>query len=65
MESDTQEKQRVSTELQAELGAAEPVEVQIGGADAARSEENILEWKAYLPEDCVTTMIQMGWDVTT
>jgi hypothetical protein len=34
-------------------------------ADVARSENNVLKWMAYLPEDCIRTMIQMGWDVTT
>jgi hypothetical protein len=34
-------------------------------ADVARSERNILRWMAYLPEDCIKTMILMGWDVTT
>jgi hypothetical protein len=31
----------------------------------ARSEANILEWMSYLPQDCVETMIRMGWDVST
>jgi hypothetical protein len=35
------------------------------GDDVARSERNILHWMTYLPEDCVRTMIRMGWDVTT
>jgi hypothetical protein len=34
-------------------------------ADIARSENNILQWMSYLPEDCIKTMIAMGWDVTT
>jgi len=34
-------------------------------ADVARSKKNVLKWMAYLPEDCIRTMIQMGWDVTT
>jgi hypothetical protein len=33
--------------------------------DDARSENNILQWMSYLPEDCIKTMIQMGWDITT
>jgi hypothetical protein len=24
-----------------------------------------LRWMSYLPEDCIRTMIAMGWDVTT
>jgi len=45
--------------------AATPVEVRVNDDDVARSEENILQWMSYLPEDCVRTMIEMGWDVTT
>jgi hypothetical protein len=45
--------------------AAAPVDVRVKQDDAARSEENILKWMAYLPEDCIRTMIDMGWDVTT
>jgi hypothetical protein len=56
----------------AELSADPPevavlAEVPLNDADAARarSEENILQWMSYLPEDCVRTMIDMGWDVST
>jgi hypothetical protein len=38
---------------------------RVCNADLIRSEENILRWMAYLPQDCVETMIRMGWDVTT
>jgi hypothetical protein len=66
MAKDIQRQQRVSGELQPEpSGATAPVEVRVNGADAARSEENILQWMSYLPTDCVNTMIEMGWDVTT
>jgi hypothetical protein len=34
-------------------------------ADVTRSENNVLQWMSYLPEDCVKTMIQMGWDDST
>jgi hypothetical protein len=33
--------------------------------DIRRSEDNILQWMSYLPEDCIRTMIVMGWDVST
>jgi hypothetical protein len=33
--------------------------------DVARSEKNILAWMAYLPPDCIQTMIKMGWDCNT
>jgi hypothetical protein len=45
--------------------AATPADAPLNGADAVRSEENILQWMSYLPEDCVRTMIDMGWDITT
>jgi hypothetical protein len=33
--------------------------------DVRRSEDNILQWMSYLPEDCIRTMIAMGWDIST
>jgi hypothetical protein len=33
-------------------------------ADVKPSTETIEKWRAYLPEDCVNTMIKMGWDKT-
>jgi hypothetical protein len=66
MEADSQAQQRVSAEVPTESSeASTPVEVQVSNADAARSKDNILQWMAYLPEDCVSTMIVMGWDLTT
>jgi hypothetical protein len=66
MEADTPVRQRVSVDLQTEPSdATAPVGVRANAADVARSEENILQWRSYLPEDCVKAMIAMGWDVTT
>ena len=31
----------------------------------ARSEANVLCWMEYLPQDCIETMIRLGWDLTT
>jgi hypothetical protein len=31
----------------------------------ARSEANVLRWMKYLPQDCIATMIRLGWDLTT
>jgi hypothetical protein len=45
--------------------AAAPLVAAVYDADTARSEENILQWMSYLPEDCIRTMIVMGWDLTT
>ncbi len=33
--------------------------------NSMRSLGNIRRWRSYLPEDCVDTMIKMGWDQTT
>jgi hypothetical protein len=41
------------------------IDVRANEADAARSDQNMLQWMSYLPEDCIRTMIAMGWDVTT
>ena len=41
-----------------------PIDVRVDD-DVARSEANILRWMAYLPEDCVKTMIAMEWDLST
>jgi len=41
-----------------------PIDAQ-ADHDVRRSEDNILQWMAYLPKDCIKTMIAMGWDVST
>jgi hypothetical protein len=65
MDTYTQAPQRVFVELPEELSeTASSIDLQ-NDADVARSEKNVRQWMAYLPEDCVRTMIQMGWDVTT
>ena len=33
-------------------------------ADAARSAQNVSQWRTYLPEDCVRAMVDNGWDLT-
>ena len=45
--------------------AAVSIDVRANEADAARSDQNMLQWMSYLPQDCIRTMIAMGWDVTT
>jgi hypothetical protein len=64
MDTHTQTLQRVIFDLLGGLSVASSMDAQ-SDADVARSEKNVLKWMAYLPEDCVRTMIQMGWDVTT
>ena len=34
-------------------------------ASSLRSAANVRLWRSYLPEDCVNTMIRLGWDQTT
>jgi hypothetical protein len=66
MQTDTQVQPQVFMELAAELwDAPAPAGVGVGNTDLVRSEENILRWMAYLPEDCIRTMVLMGWDITT
>jgi hypothetical protein len=66
VETDTRVPQPAFVELPGDRpDAAPPVDAPLNGANAARSEENILQWMTYLPEDCVRTMIDMGWDITT
>jgi hypothetical protein len=60
----TQVPQRVFIDLLEGLDTPSSMDVQTD-TDVARSEKNILQWMDYLPEDCIRTMIQMGWDVTT
>jgi hypothetical protein len=64
MDTYTQVPHRVFIDLLEGLSAPSSMEVQ-NDDDVARSERNILRWMEYLPEDCIRTMIQMGWDVTT
>jgi hypothetical protein len=65
MDTDAQTLHGLFFEVHAESsGAAAPV-VSPANDDVARSENNILQWMSYLPEDCIRTMIQMGWDVST
>jgi hypothetical protein len=66
MERDTLVQQQGFVEVPEEPSdVATSAEVRANADDAARSEENILQWMSYLPEDCIRTMIEMGWDVTT
>jgi hypothetical protein len=74
METDTQVQQRAMVEfpVQPSETAAPidaPIDAPVGAtvdkADAARSAANVVQWQSYLPENCIKTMIAMGWDVTT
>jgi hypothetical protein len=47
------------------LAIAARADARETATDMAHSEENILRWMTYLPEDCIRTMVLMGWDITT
>ena len=48
------------------MGVASAIAPRFTNAHAERhSAANILKWTQYLPEDCITRMIEMGWDLTT
>jgi hypothetical protein len=51
-------------ECSVEASDTAPTDMGIDYADVARSENNILKWMSYVPEDCISTMIAMAWDVT-
>jgi hypothetical protein len=42
-----------------------PTNRQSTDANAVHSENNILQWTEYLPDDCIKKMTEMGWDLTT
>jgi hypothetical protein len=66
MDTYNQVLQRVFVEFPEKISdSASSAEVGTNDAEVARSENNVLQWMTYLPEDCIRTMIQMGWDVTT
>jgi hypothetical protein len=65
MEADIPSRQQDFVDPLGELEASSGVKIPVDAADAARSTANILRWRAYLPENCVRTMIAMGWDLTT
>lgn len=65
METNTQVLQRFFVEGSSESSDAVLVIEAQADDDIRRSEDNILQWMSYLPEDCIRTMIAMGWDVTT
>jgi hypothetical protein len=58
--------QQVFIEMRSQsLGIASRADGRESAADIAHSENNILQWMSYLPEDCIRTMVLMGWDITT
>jgi hypothetical protein len=37
----------------------------VDAAEAAHAADNIMQWRAYLPPDCIEAMVAMGWDRST
>jgi hypothetical protein len=65
MDTNAQVTQRLFVESSSEsLDAILPIDARADD-DVRRSEDNILQWMSYLPEDCIRTMIAMGWDIST
>ena len=42
-----------------------PADESVALSQANRSRDNVARWRAYLPESCIRTMIDMGWDRST
>jgi hypothetical protein len=65
METNTQLQQWEFFGSETESSQREPALDATVNAAAIRSENNILSWMTYLPEDCIRRMIEMQWDLTT
>jgi hypothetical protein len=67
MDTNTQVKEGIFTEPSVEsLDVAVEMNPRFDYADAVRrSDDKILKWMKYLPEDCINRMIEMEWDITT
>jgi hypothetical protein len=65
MDTNSQIQPRLSVGVPTESSDAVSLDSTLSNADVVRSENNILQWMSYLPEDCIKTMIEMGWDVST
>jgi hypothetical protein len=66
MENQGHAQRRAFIEMESEsLAIAANADVRAGAAVVAHSQDNILQWISYLPEDCIRTMVLMGWDMTT
>ena len=65
MDTNTQVLQQFFVERSSgSLDAVLPIDARTRD-EIRRSEDNILQWMSYLPEDCIQMMIAMGWDIST
>jgi hypothetical protein len=66
MSIDALARQALCQETDWAFAQAEPTHERFDFAQqATRSQQNIAEWKTYLPDPCIATMIALGWDRTT
>ena len=67
METDPKASQRLLVEVSSESMGGEPSndDVWMPDAEERHAGNNILDWFSYLSDDCVNTMIKMGWDAST
>jgi hypothetical protein len=67
METDPAVQQHLLVEMAPEpmSGESSNDDAWMPDAEERHAGNKILEWFSYLPDDCVSTMIDMGWDVST
>jgi hypothetical protein len=66
MDSRTHVQRQPMIEMQSQsLSIAARADARETATDIAHSENNIMQWMTYLPEDCIRTMVLMGWDINT
>ncbi len=59
------ERRSMSTFVQLPAEARRRRRTPYRAPDPAHAARNVLEWSAYLPPDCVASMVRMGWDHST
>jgi hypothetical protein len=64
MNAHGQRRPLIEMQLQS-LSIAARADARETATDIARSEGNIMQWMTYLPEECIKTMVLMGWDIST
>jgi hypothetical protein len=64
MNAHSQRRPLIEMQLQS-LSIAARADARETATDIARSESNIMQWMSYLPEECIRTMVLMGWDIST
>jgi hypothetical protein len=58
-------RQRQAFAATGEFQATQLIAPLLSAPELTPAEKNIRLWKSYLPNDCVTSMIMMGWDYST